>query len=80
VMSIRLAIALGGTPLGSPIAGWLTDRFGPRVSIGMGVAAGVLATAVALAYFARNRDRREPEPDHAVVRGDLVDRGARRLP
>jgi hypothetical protein len=40
----------------------------------------VLATAVALAYFARNRDRREPEPDHAVVRGDLVDRGARRLP
>ena len=30
VMAILLAIALGGTPIGAPIVGWVADTFGPR--------------------------------------------------
>ncbi len=35
-MAIFLAIALGGTPLGAPIVGWVADRFGPRWALGVG--------------------------------------------
>lgn len=73
VMAIRMGIALGGTPLGAPIAGWVADQWGPRWSIGIGVAAGILAAGVAAAYMLRHR-----EPfllGEAVVRGDLVERG-----
>jgi MFS family permease len=30
VTAILLAIALGGTPVGAPIVGWIADTFGPR--------------------------------------------------
>jgi MFS family permease len=73
VMAIRMGIALGGTPLGAPIAGWVADQWGPRWSIGIGVWAGILAAAVAAVYMLRHR-----EPfllGQAVVRGDLVERG-----
>jgi MFS family permease len=30
VMALRLAIALGGTPIGAPTVGWVADTFGPR--------------------------------------------------
>jgi MFS family permease len=73
VMAIRMGIALGGTPLGAPIAGWVADQWGPRWSIGIGVWAGILAAAVAALYMIRHR-----EPfllGQAVVRGDLVERG-----
>jgi MFS family permease len=46
VMAIRLAIALGGTPVGAPIAGWIADHWGPRWSIGLAAAAGLLAAAI----------------------------------
>src|SRR4029079_13417518 len=46
VMAIRMGIALGGTPLGAPIAGWVADQWGPRWSIGIGVLAGAMAAAV----------------------------------
>ena len=42
VMAIRLAIALGGTPIGAPIAGWVADRYGPRWSLGLAAVAGRL--------------------------------------
>ena len=41
VMAMRLAIALGGTPIGAPIVGWVADRFGPRWALGVGAAAGL---------------------------------------
>jgi MFS family permease len=55
VIAILLAIALGGTPIGAPIVGWVADRFGPRWAMGVGAAAGLLAALVALAYLARLR-------------------------
>jgi len=58
VMAIRLAIALGGTPLGAPIVGWVADRFGPRWALGVGAASGFSAASVAIYYLARYRHLR----------------------
>jgi MFS family permease len=55
VIAILLAIALGGTPVGAPIVGWVADHFGPRWAMGVGAAAGLLAALVALVYLARQR-------------------------
>jgi MFS family permease len=57
VMAMRLAIALGGTPIGAPIVGWLADRFGPRWAMGVGAAAGVAAALVGLWYLWRSQRR-----------------------
>jgi MFS family permease len=53
VIAILLAIALGGTPLGAPIIGWVADTFGPRWALGLGAAAGFAAAAVAINYQAK---------------------------
>ena len=55
VIAILLAIALGGTPIGAPIVGWIADIFGPRWALGVGAASGLLAAAVAVIYLARRR-------------------------
>src|SRR6478672_10605986 len=52
VMAIRLAIALGGTPIGAPIVGWIADQFGPRWALGVGAVAGFAAATVGMAYLA----------------------------
>ena len=46
VMAIRLAIALGGTPIGAPIAGWIADHYGPRWSIALAAVAGISAALI----------------------------------
>jgi MFS family permease len=56
VIAILLAIALGGTPVGAPIVGWVADTFGPRWALGVGAAAGILAALVAILYLARRTD------------------------
>ena len=56
VIAILLAIALGGTPVGAPIVGWIADTFGPRWALGSGAVAGLLAAMVAIVYLARRRD------------------------
>jgi MFS family permease len=52
VTAILLAIALGGTPVGAPIVGWIADAFGPRWALGVGAASGLLAAATAFIYLA----------------------------
>jgi MFS family permease len=52
VIAILLAIALGGTPVGAPIVGWVADTFGPRWALGVAAASGILATVVAAIYLA----------------------------
>jgi MFS family permease len=54
VMAIRLAIALGCTPLGAPIVGWVADRFGPRWAMGLGAAGGFGAALVGLHYLMKH--------------------------
>jgi MFS family permease len=58
VMAIRLAVALGGTPIGAPIVGWVADRFGPRWALGVGAAAGFAAAIVGIRYLAKYRGLR----------------------
>ena len=58
VMAIRIAIALGGTPIGAPIVGWVADRFGPRWALGVGAAAGVSAAIVMIHYLVKHRQLR----------------------
>ena len=58
VMAIRLAIALGGTPIGAPMVGWIADRFGPRWALGVGAAAGVCGAIVMIHYLAKHRHLR----------------------
>jgi len=58
VMAIRLAIAMGGTPIGAPLVGWVADRFGPRWALGVGAAAGFLAAIVMIFYLTRYRELR----------------------
>ena len=55
VMAMRLAIALGGTPLGAPIVGWVADTFGARWSLAIGAASAFAAALVALRHLRRNR-------------------------
>jgi MFS family permease len=57
-MAIYMAIFMGGTPLGAPIVGWVANEFGPRWSLGVGAAAGVLATLVGLYWLIRYRGMR----------------------
>jgi MFS family permease len=58
VMAIRIAIALGGTPIGAPIVGWIADRFGPRWALAVGAASGTAAAIVMIHYLARHRHLR----------------------
>ncbi|HTA21765.1 MAG TPA: MFS transporter [Polyangia bacterium] len=57
VMAIFLAIALGGTPIGAPIVGWVADAFGPRWALAVGAAAGLCAAAVGLHALAKHPER-----------------------
>jgi MFS family permease len=58
VMAILLGIALGGTPLGAPLVGWVADRYGARWALGVGAASGLLALAVGVHYLAKYRGLR----------------------
>ena len=58
VMALRVGIALGGTPIGAPIVGWVADHCGPRWALGVGAASGFAAAIVAISALAR----REPRP------------------
>lgn len=63
VMAMRLALALGGTPLGAPVVGWVADTAGPRWALGVGAASGLAAAAVLLHYLARHRHLRLQRQD-----------------
>lgn len=57
VIALRVGVALGGTPIGAPIAGWVADHLGPRWALGVGALAGILAVGVALYTLKRQLDR-----------------------
>lgn len=61
VMALRLAVALGGTPIGAPIVGWVADHAGPRWSLGVGAASGIIAAGVAI--YTMKRPLRRPQQD-----------------
>jgi MFS family permease len=54
MMSIFMAIALGGTPIGAPIVGWVADTFGPRWALGVGASAGFVAALIGVYYLIKH--------------------------
>ncbi|WP_158787028.1 MFS transporter [Granulicella sp. L46] len=56
VMALRIAIALGGTPIGAPIVGWVANHFGPRWSLAVGAASGFIAALVAAYVLLRRKE------------------------
>ncbi|GAA1884165.1 MFS transporter [Lapillicoccus jejuensis] len=54
VMSLYMAILMGGTPIGSPLIGWIGDHAGPRWTIGVGSIAVGLSLAVVAVVFLRS--------------------------
>jgi MFS family permease len=55
VMALRVGIALGGTPIGAPIVGWVAGHWGPRWALGIGASAGFAAALIAVYVLSRTR-------------------------
>ncbi|MGW1006202.1 MFS transporter [Streptomyces sp. NPDC002520] len=53
VMSLFMMVFMGGTPLGAPVVGWITDTYGSRVGFALGGAVSALAAAVVGLILAR---------------------------
>ncbi|WP_326722338.1 MFS transporter [Streptomyces sp. NBC_00243] len=45
VMALFMMVFMGGTPLGAPLVGWVTDAYGPRIGFALG---GLISTLSAL--------------------------------
>jgi len=72
VMSLRLAVALGGTPIGAPIVGWIANHFGPRWALGAGAASGFAAAIVAVLFLTR-RTESVLEDETSMVKQELTE-------
>ncbi|MET9427357.1 MULTISPECIES: MFS transporter [unclassified Streptomyces] len=46
VMSLYMMVFVGGTPVGAPLVGWITDTYGARVGFATGGAVSLAAAAV----------------------------------
>jgi MFS family permease len=65
VMALRVGIALGGTPIGAPIVGWVADNLGARWALGIGAASGFSAAIVAAYAMTRSVPRQTPSTSTA---------------
>ncbi len=78
VMALYMAVFMGGTPLGSPLIGWIGSAWGPRWTILVGSIATGLAVLGASLYLVRSEnvrvtfDRHE-RPRLRVTRGEIID-------
>ncbi|MDQ0728208.1 MFS family permease [Microbacterium sp. W4I20] len=60
VLALYMAVIMGSTPVGAPIAGWVADAFGPRTAIMLGGTAGFVACAIgAIWVFTSGRLHRD---------------------
>ncbi|WP_151084432.1 MFS transporter [Nocardioides cynanchi] len=75
VMALYMTIVMGGTPIGSPIIGWVGQQYGARWTLLGGGILTILGVGLALALFARParaqaeslaRAEREPVPAEAA--------------
>jgi len=76
VMALYMAVFMGGTPLGSPLIGWIGSAWGPRWTILVGSLATGLAVLAAMLYLVRSEDmhlryHRQHRPRLTVVRGEI---------
>jgi len=76
VMALYMAVFMGGTPLGSPLIGWIGLAWGPRWTILVGSVATGLAVLAAMLYLMRSEEmhvRYHPRqwPRLSFVRGEI---------
>ena len=76
VMALYMAVFMGGTPLGSPLIGWIGAAWGPRWTILVGSLATGLAVLAAMLYFVRSEDmrvryHRQERPRFTFIRGEI---------
>jgi MFS family permease len=57
VMALYSVVFLGSTPIGGPLAGWLSEAYDPRAALLLAATAGLLAAWVGYAVLARPRSR-----------------------
>jgi MFS family permease len=53
VMSLYVAILMGGTPVGAPLIGWVSNTWGPRWGLIVGATGGLFAAAIAVIWWAQ---------------------------
>ncbi|WAA67971.1 MFS transporter [Microbacterium oxydans] len=61
VLALYMAVIMGSTPVGAPIAGWVADTFGPRAAIMLGGTAGFVACAIGVIWVATSGRLRRDE-------------------
>ncbi|MFC7942214.1 MFS transporter [Microbacterium oxydans] len=61
VLALYMAVIMGSTPVGAPIAGWVADTFGPRAAIMLGGTAGFVACAIGMIWVATSGRLRRDE-------------------
>jgi MFS family permease len=82
VMALYMAVFMGGTPVGSPIVGWVGEEFGARWTILLGGAVSLATALLAVAWLVLARGvhvryRLAARP-HLVVTGPASPVGAQR--
>jgi len=78
VMALYMAVFMGGTPLGSPLIGWIGSAWGPRWTILVGSFATGLAVFAAMLYVVRSENVRvtfhiQDRPRLSVTRGEVIE-------
>jgi len=58
VMSLYMAIMMGGTPIGAPIIGAIANGFGPRWALVVGATGGLIPAVIAGVWWLRHRGLR----------------------
>jgi len=51
VLALYMAVIMGSTPIGAPIAGWIVDTFSARTAIMVGGIAGIVAFGIGIGWM-----------------------------
>ena len=78
VMALYMAVFMGGTPLASPLIGWIGSAWGPRWTILIGSIGTGLAVSAATMYLVRSENMhlrfdRQDRPRLSVTRGEVIE-------
>jgi MFS family permease len=72
VMALFGVAFLGSTPIGAPIVGWVSEAAGPRVGLGIGAAAALLAGVGALMAYRHEDSKVTVDPGETALAADRV--------
>lgn len=80
VMALWAVAFLGSTPIGGPIAGWVSEHFGGRGGLALGAITCLVAAGLGALTLRRIAARPEPEPEAEPETEDEPSAPARREP